>query len=241
MNEMKVALVTGANRGIGLELTKQLVTKGWRVFASCRAPSDALNALNLNGGMVIDGIDVTSKEGISRIVNGVEGNRFDLIINNAGVLTLSEIDDLDADSIRHQFEVNTLSPLILTSALLKNDTIKSGAVITMVSSIGASIQSQKAAPGGSMGLYGYKMTKCALNMASVCLAKDLAPRGISVLIIHPGAVNTDMLDQLVLKMGKIPGTISPSESADGILKRIELTTLETSGQFFHVDGTEMPW
>ena len=233
---MRTALITGASRGIGAELTRLLTSSGWRVFATCRSPTEELIAINLNGGSVISGIDVTSNEGIALIVEGVKGIKLDLLINNAGYLGTESFDSLDADSIRLQFETNSLSPLLITSALVKNENLISGSKVTMMSSIAASMASQT-----SGGIYGYRMSKAALNMASVLLTHDLKPLGISVLIVHPGAVDTDMLDKLIARRGVMPNIITTAESAVGLLKLVEQTSMETTGKFYHVDGSEMPW
>lgn len=233
---MRTALITGASRGIGAELTRLLTSSGWRVFATCRSPTEELASINLNGGTVISGVDVTSNEGIAMILDGVKGTKLDLLINNAGTLGVEGLDDLDVDNVRLQFEVNSISPLLITSALVKSENLSSGSVVTMMSSIAASMSSQS-----SGGVYGYRMSKAALNMASVLLTHDLRPKGIAVLMIHPGAVDTDMLGKLIVKIGVFPGIITTAESAAGILKRIELTNMETTGKFYHVNGNEMPW
>ena len=185
---------------------------------------------------MISGVDVTSNEGIAMILDGVKGTKLDLLINNAGTLGVEGLDDLDVDNVRLQFEVNSISPLLITSALVKSENLSSGSVVTMMSSIAASMSSQS-----SGGVYGYRMSKAALNMASVLLTHDLRPKGIAVLMIHPGAVDTDMLGKLIVKIGVFPGIITTAESAAGILKRIELTNMETTGKFYHVNGEEMVW
>lgn len=240
----KNALITGANRGLGLEMVRQLSVDGWCVYAACRSkPTDEsdLKKISLNGGKIIIGIDVSSEEGVELLVKEVEGLKIHLLINNAGILGKDNLSDYTPDSIRKQFEVNALSPLIITSALEKKNILECGSKVVMLSSVGASIASQVGdAPGG---LYGYRMSKCMLNMMSVILAKDLKPKGIAILIIHPGNVDTDMLDELIdiWKVGTLQNTISTAVSVEGILKRVELTTLDTSGFFYALDGSIMPW
>lgn len=233
----KVVLITGAGRGIGLELTKQLASSGWVVFATCRSSTADLDSINLNGGHVISDVDVTSKDGISNIISAIKKTKLDLLINNAGVLGTESLDSLDVVSMMQQFEVNSLSPLLITAALLENGNLLSGSKITMVSSMEGSLSNR-----GVGGVYGYRMSKAALNMGSVLLAKDLEPKGISVLIIHPGSVDTDMCDDFMKKTGDVvPGVITTSESAKCIIQRIELTDLTSSGKFFDVAGNEVAW
>lgn len=233
----KRALITGASRGIGVELTKQLAAAGWCVYATCRARTTELDSIDLNGGHVIENVDVTTSDGTSAILKGISERKIDLLINNAGMLGVETLDDLNVNSIRLQFEVNSLAPLLLTSALLKSGNISDGSKVTMISSVAGSMASQ-----ATGGVYGYRMSKAALNMASVLLANDLKPRGIPLLIIHPGAVDTAMLNKLTTSIGySFPGVLTTAQSATEILKRIELTDMASSGKFFHVNGEEVPW
>lgn len=233
----KRALVTGAGRGIGVELTKQLAAAGWCVYATCRTRTTELDSINLNGGQIIDNVDVTTTDGTSAILSGITERKIDLLINNAGALSVESLDDLNANSIRHQFEVNSLAPLLLTSALLKSGNISDGSKVAMISSVAGSMASQ-----ASGGVYGYRMSKAALNMASVLLANDLKPRGIPLLIIHPGAVDTEMLYKLTSTIGhSFPGVITTAQSASDILERIELTDIASSGKFYSVNGEQVPW
>jgi NAD(P)-dependent dehydrogenase (short-subunit alcohol dehydrogenase family) len=218
---MPNALVTGANRGIGLELCKQLKDKGYDVIAVCRSSSKELDAL---GVRVESGIDVTAGgEDLARRVAGVP---LDLLIQNAGILRNESLEDLDVDSIRQQIEVNALAPLRVTQALLPN--LKRGAKLALITSRMGSI-----ADNGSGGYYGYRMSKAALNIAGVSLARDLSPRGIAVVLLHPGFVRTGMTGH--------QGAVEPDVAASDLLKRIDELTPATSGRFFHASGEELPW
>ena len=147
------------------------------------------------------------------------------MINNAGVLSVETLADLNLDGIRRQFEVNALGPIRATVALLPN--LKRGATVAIVSSRIGSL-----GDNGSGGYYGYRMSKAAVNMAGVNLAHDLRERGISVAILHPGLVATDMTE------GE---GIPPAEAAAGLIARIDASTLENTGTFWHANGEVLPW
>lgn len=219
----KTVVVTGANRGIGLSFCRQLSEQGCRVFAVCRQPSAELQQLDVT---VIDGVDVARPEGIARMVDGLSKQTIDLLINNAGILRDEALGQLDYESIEQQFHVNALGPLRVTEALLAQ--LNSGAKIAMITSRMGSI-----ADNGSGGRYGYRMSKAALNIAAVSLAKDLAPRGIAVGIFHPGLVATEMIGG--------HGDISPDQAAERLLARIDELTLASSGEFLHANGDTLPW
>ena len=219
----RTALVTGANRGIGLELCRQLRDAGWRVIGACRGSSDALEALDIR---VEPGLDVTSEQAVSALARKLRGETLQLLINNAGLLTRESLDEMDFDRIRRQFEVNAIGPLRLTTALLPN--LDRGSKVILVTSRMGSIDDNT-----SGGRYGYRMSKAALNMAGVSLAHDLKPGGIAVGIVHPGFVRTGMTD--------FQGLIDPPESATGVLARAEELTLDSSGGFWHQNGERLPW
>src|SRR5262249_28330036 len=149
-------VITGANRGIGLEITRQLAARGEQVFAACRSSSKELDGLG-KGVKVIGGGDVTSPEAADKIRAALGGRTIDVLFNNAGILVPGGLDSLDLDIIRKQFEVNAVGPLRLTKGLL--DKLPSGSKVGIVSSRAGSI-----GDNGSGGLYGYRMSKAALNM-----------------------------------------------------------------------------
>ncbi len=219
---MKTALITGANRGIGLELAKQLQQKGYKVIATCRQSSPELEALNVR---IETGVDVTDSDSIQDLADKLERIPIDLLINNAGFMQSMSLDSLDFDAMRQQYEINTLGPLRVTANLLPN--MKKGAKIAIITSRMGSIED------GSGGQYGYRMSKTAVNMVGSSLAKDLKHQGISVALLHPGYVRTDMT-------GK-QGFINTDESATGLIQRIDELNLENSGGFWHADGSLIPW
>jgi NAD(P)-dependent dehydrogenase (short-subunit alcohol dehydrogenase family) len=221
---MALSVVTGANRGIGLALTRALKARGATVVAACRKSSPELSALGVE---VVEGVDVSSSEGVVKLAQAIGERDIDLLINNAGILVWGDsLAELDIDSLKRQFDVNAGGPLRVTAALRKRLTLgaKVGLVTSRMGSIG---------DNGSGGFYGYRMSKVALNMAGKSLAVDLAPQGVSVAILHPGMVKTDMVGS--------HGQVEPEDAARGLLSRIAELTLETSGGFWHANGERLPW
>jgi NAD(P)-dependent dehydrogenase (short-subunit alcohol dehydrogenase family) len=219
---MTVSLVTGASRGIGLELCRQLRRRGDVVIATCRRASDGLRSLDCR---IVEGIEVTDEDALTRLAAGLRGERLDLLVNNAGILSVETLDDLDFESMRRQFEVNALGPLRVTRALLPN--LGRGSKVAIVTSRMGSI-----ADNGSGGYYGYRMSKAAVNAAGMSLARDLAVRGITVLMLHPGMVATEMTGA---------HGIPVAESAQNLIARIEQLGPEVSGSFHHANGEPLPW
>lgn len=220
---MKRALVTGANRGIGLELCRQLKAQGYEVIGVCRKTSDDLKAV---ASTVIEGIDVSDMDCIGALKKALGNPSIDVLINCAGLLESTQWDGLDWDAIERQWQVNTLGPLRVVKAV--EHCLGKGSKIVMITSRMGSI-----ADNTSGGSYGYRMSKSALNSASVSLAQDLKPRGIAVGIVHPGYVKTAMTGWT--------GHIEPQESASGILKRLDELNLDNSGCFWHQNGEVLPW
>lgn len=220
---MPVAIVTGANRGIGLELCRQLRARGQHVVAVCRQSSAELDA---SGCQVRSGIDVTRAGCVAELCDSLGAERVSLLINNAGVLATSDLGSLDFEAIRRQLEVNAVAPLRVCEALLPK--LDSGSKIALITSRMGSI-----ADNSSGGAYGYRMSKAALNAAGASLAHDLRARGIPVILLHPGYVRTRMTE------GR--GMLDPAQSAEQLLARIDGLTLEQSGAFFHASGERLPW
>lgn len=220
---MKHVVITGANRGIGLELARHYQRQGWKVTGVCRETSAELDAA---ATQVISGIDVSRHSGVEKLITALQGQTIDLLINNAGVLSNETLDALDYDAIRQQFEINTIAPLRVCEALLPN--LKNGSKIANITSRMGSI-----ADNDSGGYYGYRASKAALNAFGKSLAIDLKDRGIAVAQLHPGFVKTRMVN--------FAGIITPEESATGLAQRIEELNLENSGGFWHCNGDELPW
>ena len=220
---MGVSVVTGANRGIGLALVTQLHQRGATVVAVCRQTSPALLAL---GVRVESGIDVADPHAWSSLAARLAADDIELLVHNAGIGRFETLDEITEENVMAQFQVNALAPLFLTRALLPR--LRPGAKVALVSSRMGSM-----GDNGSGGYYGYRMSKAALNAAGVSLARDLKAAGIAVVMLHPGAVRTDMTGG--------QGAIEPDASAVGLLQRIDALELRTTGRFLHQDGTLLPW
>ena len=221
---MATALITGANRGIGLELCRQLSGRGDKVIAAVRSTTAEL--ASIPSVVVREGVDVTSESGVGELAEALAGQQIDLLINNAGVLSSESLQDLDFDRMRWQFEVNTLGPLRVTHALLDN--LTEGSKVLIVTSRMGSI-----ADNTSGSRYGYRISKAGVNMAGVSLARDLAPRGVAVGLLHPGFVRT--------KLTGGNGLVDPPESARGLIDRIDGLSMENTGSFWHAKGEALPW
>ncbi len=221
---MATYLITGANRGIGLELVRQLKTRGDNVIATCRSTSSELNALSVR---IETGIDVTSGDSVIKLRESLNDTKIDVLIQNAGIAELNSLSNLDPQSILRQFEVNALSPLCFAQSMLS--LLSNSAKIALISSRMGSIEDNSS--GGS---YGYRMSKVALCMAGKSLSVDLRSKGISVAILHPGLVSTRMT-------GFTSNGIQPEKSVKGLIQRIDELTLATTGTFWHSNGDILPW
>lgn len=224
---MATYLVTGANRGIGLQLVTLLLERGEHVIAVCRSPSGELEGLASKGELRIEaGVDVSRAEDVASLAARLEGVTIDVLVNNAGILRRGSLDELRADDIVDQFVVNSLGPLRVTAALRGN--LKAGSKVGIVTSRMGSI-----ADNDSGGSYGYRMSKAAVNAAGKSLAVDLAKQDVAVALLHPGWVKTEMTNKT--------GLVEAHESAAGLLARLDELTLENSGTFWHMNGEQLPW
>jgi NAD(P)-dependent dehydrogenase (short-subunit alcohol dehydrogenase family) len=215
-------VVTGCNRGIGLELVRQLTERGDEVIGVCRKPSKELEA---TGAEILDGIDVSDPRATDQLQDGLGDRNVDILINNAGILRGDRLDDIDDDDMIEQYKVNTLGPLRVTRALL--DKLAEGSKVAIVTSRVGSI-----ADNSSGGNYGYRASKAAVNQVGMNLKIDLEPKGIAVALLHPGLVATDMTGG---------HGIEPAISAKGLIERIDQLDMSKSGSFWHAEGYELPW
>lgn len=221
---MPNVLVLGSNRGIGLAMVRQLAARGDQVTAVCRRSSQTLDSLS--GVTVRTGVDVTNQATLESLAGEVGTGSLDVLVVMAGVLEPVSLEHLDTDAVRRQFEINALGPLLAVSSL--RHCMRDGGKIGLVTSRMGSI-----ADNDSGGSYGYRMSKAALNMAGRSLALDLAGEGLSVALLHPGWVRTDMTAN--------SGLIDTDGSAAGLIARIDELSMETTGIFVHQNGEQLPW
>ena len=219
-------LVTGTNRGIGLELCRQLKQRGDEVIATCRKASKELKELDVE---IIEGVEVSDPRSLSVLAGKLNGRKIDWLINNAGIaggLGLSDIDVDAIESFKRMYEVNSLGPLLTTQTLLNN--LIEGSKVGIITSRMGSV-----ADNDSGGSYAYRMSKAAVNAAGKSLSIDLKSKGISVGILHPGYVRTDMTNH--------NGLMDTDESASGLLARMDELNLNNTGSFWHSNGDLLPW
>ncbi len=227
-NTASTIVITGANRGIGYAMAKICQQRGDTVYALCRQSSPLLDALNVN---VVEGVDVATQSGLDKAVSALKGLTIDLLINNAGILRNEQLNDLNRNTIVEKFNVNALAPLFLSHSFLGN--LTSGSKIALITSRMGSVTDNT-----SGGRYGYRMSKAALNIAAVSLARDLAADNISVGIYHPGYVQTEMVNNT----GDLSnGDISAEVAATRLLGLMDNLTMADSGVFKHSNGETLPW
>ncbi|MDH3326661.1 MAG: SDR family oxidoreductase [Gammaproteobacteria bacterium] len=230
---MKI-LITGANRGIGLEMVKIAVSKQWQVKACCRNPhvADKLTEVaRMSGGLVsVHTLDVTDKAQIQALAYELRGEIIDILINNAGVYgSMShQFNNIDERDWIETFKVNTIAPLNMAEAFVENIALSKKKMIATVSSKMGSISDNTS--GGS---YIYRSTKTALNAVVKSMSIDLASKGICCVLLHPGWVKTEM--------GGPHAEISTRESVNQIFNTLESATINDSGSFFDIDGSLIAW
>lgn len=231
MSENYHILITGANRGLGLEFAKQYAQDGWHVFACCRTPqhATALQALaKSHSNIQVFALDVADFAQIDALAQQLKDSKIDVLINNAGIYPDSSTDLVNTDDWLDAFTVNSISPYKIANAF-KPHIAKSNLkkIATLTSKMG-SIDDNSS--GGS---YIYRSSKAAANMVMKSLSIDLQPLGISVVTLHPGWVQTDM--------GGDNALINAKTSVTGMRRVIDHLNLATTGRFIAYDGQPIPW
>jgi NAD(P)-dependent dehydrogenase (short-subunit alcohol dehydrogenase family) len=231
---VNTVLVTGANRGLGLEFVRQYAADGWRVLAACRDPASARELQQLaagSGGHIgVVPLDVSDLASVRAAAQSLAAMPIDLLINNAGVGSPrgQKLGALDYAAWARVLDVNTLGPMRVTEAFLDHLAAGDGKkVVTITSGMGS------IADNTSGASYAYRSSKAAVNMVVKSLSIDLAPRGITCVVMNPGWVRTDM--------GGPGGKISPEESIAGMRRVIAKLKPADSGKFFNYDGGQYPW
>ena len=228
---MPTVLITGASRGIGLELARAYAADGWRVHACCRRPEAAEElARSLEGcDARLHRLDVTEAPDIAALAAALASESIDLLINNAGIFGgAQDFGTVDYASWEQVWRTNVIAPYRVAEAFAPHVAASSERCMAFVSSISGSIASVDAGGG-----YVYQSSKTALNMVVVNLARDLAGRGIKVLALHPGWVRTDM--------GGDAAPVSPKESIEGMRRVIAESGPERSGTLWDFRGERLPW
>ena len=225
------AVVTGANRGIGLAITKVLLGRGDTVFAGVRkVEAESLKELKGRYGdrLGVMRLDVSSESSIREFAEGLADETVDVLFNNAGVLYKDDMNNLDYEKVLYTIRVNTLGPLFLTRYLLDNLKKSERPVVVNTDSVLGSITTYSGTTS-----YSYSISKAALNMVTRILANDLRRYRIIVISIHPGWVRTDM--------GGPAAPVLPEDSASGIVKVVDSLDIENTGKFYDYTGREVPW
>lgn len=229
-NEDTTVLITGANRGLGLEFARQFTEKGYTVIGTARSPGEA-HELRDTGARIVE-LDVADSASVRAMADELQGKTIDILINNAGIWghDAGSFTGLEVDKLEQTFQVNTLGPMRVTRALYDNLLAGEGRIILNISSIAGSIGRSN---GGRGGGYGYRMSKAALNMFNKNLSLELADKGFICVVLHPGWVQTDM--------GGERAPLEPEESISGMIRVIEGLDDSDNGRFYDYTGKELPW
>jgi len=237
----KRVAVTGANRGVGLSLSKELVKQGAKLVAIVRKSSAELDALKPDE--IISGVEATNDEACASIPDKIKGGPIDILINNAGYF-YEPVEKLDCMNFAEQvktIDICAVGPLRVSTAIYNaNLFTPNSSVIAMITSQGGSV-SWRPVQSEDGGDYGHHMSKAAANMGSVLLAQELKKKGIAVGILHPGFNKTDMTKKYE-HIWEIEGAVDAECGAMRVIHEIGNINMETSGKFVNCeDGLEIPW
>jgi len=224
---MSTWLITGANRGIGLELARRVGMRGDKVIGCTRDPASSGHLAELN--VQVEQLDVTDPASVAGLARRLSGTPIDVLVNNAGVTgTRGRLAELDFDLAQKVLAVNTIGPVRVTQALLPNLRAGADKRIVEITSLMGSIGDNR-----SGGVYAYRMSKAALNMFNSCLAVELGPEGFTCVVLNPGWLRT--------RLGGQHAPLSVEEGVDGLLKVIDGLTVADNGRFYNHDGRALPW
>jgi NAD(P)-dependent dehydrogenase (short-subunit alcohol dehydrogenase family) len=230
---MRTILITGTNRGIGLELVRQYAADNWRVLACCRSPENAAALQQLaraHNNISVHALDVSQTRQINALARELKDTPIDILFNNAGIYGPydASFGNTDEQIWLECFRINSIAPLKMAEAFVNHLASSQLKIIASMSSKMGSM-----ADNGSGGSYLYRSSKAALNAVMTSAAIDLKPQKIKVAIMHPGWVRTDM--------GGPHGEIDTPECVQQLRKTLANLTLEKTGSFFEIDGSIIPW
>lgn len=235
---VSTVLITGANRGIGLELCRTCLSAGWAVIAVCRKRTAALDELQDSASLEIHCLDLLDDIALARLADKLTGRVIDVLINNAGTMGRSNFAEagmasgkfgsFDREEWHEVFDINVCTPMRLMELLVDNVAASGNGRMITVSSIASSMELNK-----SGSFYAYRASKAAVNSIMKSLSLNLAPRGIIAVALHPGFVSSDMAGPA--------GEITPQQSAAGLVKVIDGLEPEQSGRLIAWDGSVLPW
>jgi NAD(P)-dependent dehydrogenase (short-subunit alcohol dehydrogenase family) len=227
---MPTVLITGANRGIGLELAKQYAAAGWRVHATCREPARAAALKALGGDLTPHRLDVVSAEQVADLARQLGAEPIDLLVNNAGISThaRTSLGDMDYANWEEMLRINVLGPMRVAEALATHVAASERRIMLFLSSRAGSI-----ADNLSGGRYLYRSSKAALNAVVKSLAIDLIPKRITCAAVHPGWARTDM--------GTAAAPIAVEDSVAALRALVDRLEPHHNGRFLNYDGQELRW
>ncbi len=235
---MQSVLITGANRGIGLEFVKAYAAQNWQVYATCRNPTLSLELKSIGKMVKILQLDVTSQSDISQLASDLNGKAIDILINNAAIHgprdSSSTYGNINLEAWIEVMHVNAMAPIKIAEALLPNLLMGSQKKMVFISSMAGSISLRGSQPHHKTGgPYIYRTSKAALNAAVKAIGFDLQSKGVSVVALHPGWVRTET--------GGWDAPGSPDHSVAAMIKLIDAATPNENGVFLNVDGAVIPW
>ncbi|MEQ8393614.1 SDR family oxidoreductase [Thalassobaculum sp.] len=226
---MPTVLITGANRGIGLELARQYAADGWRVLATCRDPDRAADLAGIGGNVETHRLDVDDASSVDALAVDLKGQSIDVLFNNAGVIGKrgASIADVDYDVWARTMATNLFGPVRVAWALRDN---VQASTLKVMAFTGSKMGSIGQNTGGNVI---YRSSKTALNMAVSCLAQELESKGVTAVVFHPGHVRTDM--------GGPTAPVTAPESVAGMRKVVAGLVPGDNGTFWNYDGAPLPW